>query len=384
MQSLSTSPATDVAGDGSVLPNRPHPFQLQALRGEHQVLQATPTFGNDWIGQDLALTSRSRREELEKQSAKTSLNLKEQEYRGHFTFPSCEDNGREICHPVRWEPLPHMTARSLFAHGCRYLQHERNHGGLVHDLSHIRGGTNIDPRAFIVSGVPSHKTVLLHWWLPSTFGQPTEKLDTMRDVLRAWNCWKGVSTRTRPWDFQYELADDFLARHELFSSTQKAYEGYFRLAAASQASVVLEFILAALREFATRHNASQIMVTDDDMASIHKDLCENSPKSWSACYPSRPADGQRQPRSERAAKSKPTATAKQTTKKQQIRAACDMSDTKLCTKYNLGETCSRPFDAATDSCSHTSRTGVASTLSHTCAHRTAAGRCAQKHPAASH
>ena len=384
MQSLSTSPATDVAGDGSVLTNRPHPLQLQALRTGHQALQATPAFGQDWLGQDFAHNSRARREELDKQSAKASLNIKESEYRGHYTFPACEDNGRNICHPIRWEPLPHMTARSLFAHGCKYLRDGRYHGGLVHDLSHIRGGSNIDPRAFIVAGVPSHKNINLQWWLPSTFGQPTDKLESMRDVLRAWNCWKGTSIRMRPWDFSWELCDDFLARHEMFASTQKAYEGYFRLTTATQASAVLEFILASLREFATRHNASQVMCTDEDMANIHKDLCENSPRSWSAHYPSRPADGQRAPRTERTAKGKPTATAKQITKKQQIRAACDQADTKLCTRFNLGEQCTRPFDPATDSCSHTSRSGVVSTLSHTCAHRTAAGRCAQKHAAATH
>ena len=149
--------------------------------------------------------------------------------------------------------------------------------------------------------------------------------------------------------------------------------------AASQASVVSEFIHAALKEIAMRHNASQIMVTDEDMAGIHRDLCENIPRSWSACYPSHPADGQRQPKAERAAKSRATASAKQITKKQQIRVACDRAEIKLCTRFNLGEQCSRPFDPATDTCTHTAKGGQVLTLSHTCAQRTATGRCGQKH-----
>ena len=72
-QSLSTSPATDVAGDGSVLTNRPHPLQLQALRTEHQALPAAPSIVQDWLGHDFAMSSRTRREVLDKQTAKASL-----------------------------------------------------------------------------------------------------------------------------------------------------------------------------------------------------------------------------------------------------------------------------------------------------------------------
>ena len=136
---------------------------------------------------------------------------------------------------MRFEPAPNMTAKGMFYHGCRYLNTQRNHYGLQHDLQHLKGGQHLDPRACLAAGYPFQGNAELSCYMPTSHKIPVDKLEIMMDVSRTWFMMKIVTSRTRPWDASLEVVDDFLVRMEFYRSTSRPYEGYYRLSSASQA-----------------------------------------------------------------------------------------------------------------------------------------------------
>ena len=91
---------------------------------------------------------------------------------------------------------------------------------------------HLDPRACLAAGYPFQGNAELSWYMPTSHTIPVDRLETMMDVSRAWFMMKIVNLRTLPWDASLEVVDDFLVRMELYQTTSRPYEGYYRLSSA--------------------------------------------------------------------------------------------------------------------------------------------------------
>ena len=326
---------------------------------------------------------------LARENLKNKLAENERTYRARKNpaWAACADDGRSVLHPYRLAPQAHINPERLFQLGLDFAGQDAA-PPLPHDISHVRAGTMVDARAYILAASLQEPVLDLSKFRPGTFSDPQadRPLANMRDTLRAWAIYKMLVRRSRPWDLSNEVVSDFVYETEMFASTEQAYGGYYRAKDHPPYKAILELVQACHSSLVRMLAIQPAMLSLDKVEAIHRQRCAESPSAWLTTHPSLRQDAARGARldsnreTKRSKKQHPKATAAAKADTKRIKEICRNSAVPSCQAFALAVQCPRKMNAAGTHCLFT-RTGLPATeLAHTCPFLDASGnRCNAAH-----
>ena len=325
---------------------------------------------------------------IARENLKMKLASHEREYRARKnpSWATCVDDGSTMLSPYRLAPHSHINPERLFRVGLDFACQDAA-PPLPHDLSHVKSGTMIDARAFMLASSLTEPLLDLSRFRPGTFLDPAsdKPLASMGDTLRAWNCYRMLVRRARPWDLSNEVVTDYIYECELFMDESKIYGGYYRSSDHPPYKAVLDLIMACHSTLIRLLPIRPGMLTHEKVDEIHRQRCAEMPSAWTTAHPSLRHDSARgdrhvatRERRQRKQQSKAGPNVRAETKR--IKDACRVSSVPTCQAFNLGLPCTRQMNAAGTACLFTKAGVPPQELAHTCPYMAAGGpRCGLAH-----
>ena len=301
-------------------------------------------------------------------------------------FDGQVDDGIYRLHSLRFAPAPHIHPGDFYNLGIQ--RHRASpQPAFIHDMSHIKNGLMLNPRAYILANSITDTTLPLETFRPGTLSIPESDrpIADMRETQKAFSIFCALVRRAKPWDCSWEVVLDFLIEVEWFQVLERPICGFYRKPSYPAYKASADLIVAINRSVTQLLPIQQVMLDQAEVRRIHTQRCSESPENWGHTPQAASSSQQQPPRPDKSSSSRRPKLMNITTTKEQrakIKAACAKTKDPICIAYNLGR-CIRPLSGS--GCAFM-KTGVLTQLEHSCAFVDAKGtRCKQLHPmAASH
>ena len=241
----------------------------------------------------------------------------------------------------------------------------------------------VDARAYVLAASLAEPVLDLSKFRPGTFSDPASDrpLTNMRDTLRAWNIYKMLVRRSRPWDLSNEVVSDFVYKADMFSSSEQIHCGYYRAKDYPPFKAVYELVQACHSSLIRMLNIHPGMLTLEKVEAIHRQRCAELPSAWSTAHPSLRQDTARGERhaatreSRRQKKQQPKAGSNAKADTKRVKEACRASAIPSCQAFALAVPCPRQMNSAGTACLFTKVGAAPQELAHTCPFQDQAGSC---------